>query len=117
MKQAIDFAKTIMERRMAVTDQEAVELVEKIPGAFGASTSVQILTEHPAVKVLSYNGVKPSVEALGKGSYPLAKPLILVTKKNTSNPAQQFIKFLRSAKTQALAATMGILPTPYVKGE
>jgi phosphate transport system substrate-binding protein len=117
MKQAIDHTKTIMEKLMAVTDQEAAEMVAKIPGAFCGSTLVQIMTEHQAVKVLSYNGVKPSVEALGKGSYPLAKPLYLVTAKNTSKPVQQFFRFLRSAKGLALAASMGIQPIPPIKGE
>lgn len=117
MKLAVAHANTIPERIMAVTDQEVTELAEKISGSLGGSTLTQIETEKPQVKVLSYNGIKPSTESLKKGSYRLSKPLYLVTTKYTSKSAMKFILFLHSAKGRAISAKMGALSVPSLKGE
>lgn len=115
MNQAMQHARTIVERRFAVTDQEAAELVEKLSGSICGSTLAQVETEKPLVKVLSYNGIKPSIEALKNGTYPLSKPLYLVTAKNTSLSAKKFIKFLHSAKGQKISSKLGVFLSPSFK--
>jgi len=59
------------------------------------------------VKVLAYNGVKPSVAALVAGSYPLYKPLYLVTTPKTPAAAQRFAEFVRSATGSKILAKAG----------
>ena len=54
--------------------------------------------------MLAYNGVKPSVAALAAGSYPLYKPLYLVTTSKTPAAARQFAEFIHSAAGRKILA-------------
>ena len=98
---ALREAKTAAEQRkgmpFAVTDQDAADSIEKIPGALGTSTLAQIISEKRALKALKWNGVEPSAKSLADGSYPLYKELYLVTAANAPPSAQQFVAFVRSA--------------------
>jgi phosphate transport system substrate-binding protein len=111
MEQGVNASNARPEMIMAVTDQEATDAVAKIPGAIGGSTLAQIETENQPVNVLSFNGIKPTLDTIAKGSYPLVKPLYLVTVPTTSASALQFIQFARSAKGRAILAKSGALPT------
>lgn len=95
---------------LAVTDQEAVDTVVNTPGALGASTLAQVETEKEQVKVLSFDGVRPTAAALAKGSYPLAKPIYMVSTAKTPATALQFIRFARSTKGRAILARSGAMP-------
>ncbi len=96
---------------IAVTDQESADLVAKIPGAMGGSTLTQVETEKIPVKVLSFNGIMPSLDALDKGRYPLVKPLYVVTSPKTPAAAERFTQFVRSAKGRAILTKSGALPS------
>jgi len=111
MEQSVKVANTRLDMIIAVTDQEAVDSVAKIPGALGGSTLAQIETEKAQVKILPYNGIMPTLDALAKGNYPLAKPLYLVSTKNTPATALQFIQFVQSEKGQAILAKSGAIPS------
>jgi phosphate transport system substrate-binding protein len=91
----------------AVTDQECDEALVKTPGAIGPSTLAEIGTEQREVRVLSFNGVKPTVKALVNGNYPLVKPHYLVTAPNSSPAALEFAKFAASAKGRAILGKAG----------
>jgi phosphate transport system substrate-binding protein len=82
--------------KCAITDKENASAIEKAVGGVGAGTLTQILSENRQVKVLSLNGVKPSVEGLVDGSYPWFKSLYLVTTARTSPAVQKFEAFIVS---------------------
>ena len=91
--------KTALSRRgmiMAITNQESDNLVETIPGSLGVSTLSQIISEKKSSKILSFNGVKPSVRTLADGTYLLVKPFYMVTPSTISALVQRFIDFVRS---------------------
>jgi phosphate transport system substrate-binding protein len=91
--------KTALSRRgmiMALTNQESDNLVETITGSLGVSTLSQIISEKRSSKIISFNGVKPSVRTLADGTYPLVKPFYMVTPSKISAPVQMFIGFVRS---------------------
>ncbi len=111
LQQSINDTGKIIDRKTALTDQEAIEIVSTLSGAICSSTLVQFLTEKPKIKILSYNGIKPTIEALEKGIYPLSKPLFLVTTKNRSNAASRFINYLYSARGRAILAKSGTIPS------
>lgn len=110
MEQAVKASNTRPDMIVAVTDQEAADAVARIPGALGGTTLAQTETEENPVKVLTFNGIRPTLDALTKGSYPLTKPLYLVTAPKTSALALQFIQFTRSPKGHAILAKYGTLP-------
>jgi phosphate transport system substrate-binding protein len=110
LEQAVKAASVRHDMIMEVTDQEAAEAVSKIPGALGASTIAQIETEKLPLKVLSFNGITPTLDALAAGRYPVTKPLYLVTAPKTPTAALQFVQFTRSAQGRAILAQTGALP-------
>ena len=110
MEQAVKAANARQNMILAVTDQEAADMVSKTPGSLGGATLAQIETEKHPVKVLSFNGIKPTSDALAKGIYPLVKPLYLVSTRKTPAPALQFIQFAQSASGRAILTKYGALP-------
>lgn len=93
-------AKTQAEARhgmlFAVTDQESADYQETVPGALGTSTLAQILSEKRALKPLQLNGVDATPANIANGSYPLYKPLYLVTGPGSPPAALIFIDFVLS---------------------
>jgi phosphate transport system substrate-binding protein len=83
---------------VALTDQENAEMLVKTPGSFGMTTLTQMLTEKRALKVLSFNGLQPTVAALANNTYPLSKPLYLITSPKTSAAGRGFAAFILSGE-------------------
>ena len=91
--------KTALSRKgmiIVMTNQESDSLVEKSAGSLGVSTLSQIVSEKRSSKILSFNGVKPSVRTLADGTYPLVKPFYMITPSKISAPVRMFIGFVRS---------------------
>lgn len=107
MMQAHSLAEKRPGMLFAVTDQEAAESIEKIPGGFGPSTLAQIVTEKRALKPLRFNGIEPSAKTIADGSYPYYRPFLIVTGPKTPASAQQFVAFVRSAAGREILARTG----------
>ncbi|WP_170164746.1 PstS family phosphate ABC transporter substrate-binding protein [Thiocapsa rosea] len=101
MSPAMDLALSGAETRkgmaFAVTDQDAADNLERIPGALGPSTLAQILSEKRALKALELDDVEPSPTTIADGSYPYFKTLFMVTRSDISPALRQFMAFVRSA--------------------
>lgn len=63
---------------IALTDEDSDRYITRTPGALGGSSLAQVTTGRLPCRVLSFNGVKPSLEAMEGGSYPLVKQVIMV---------------------------------------
>jgi phosphate transport system substrate-binding protein len=111
MQIAMQAAQTRPGMFTAVTDPDAYLTVQKTPGALGASGLTSIITEKLQVVSLSLNNVRPSVANLGKGLYPLAKEIRIITTAKTSPAAQRLIKFMLSTQGLAIAREHGVLVT------
>ena len=110
---AVRDAKIAAEQRkgmaFAVTDQDAADSIEKIPGSLGVSTLAQIISEQRAIKALRWNDVEPGATTLADGSYPLQKHYVIVTTRKTPAEARDFVAFLESASARAILAANGQL--------
>lgn len=108
---AVSEAKSAAEQRpgmlYAVTDQETADHIEKIDGAFGASTLAQINAEQRSMKPLRLNGVDPIGGTIADGSYPYYKPFIIVTSPKTTAAAQQFVDFIGSDSGREILSRLG----------
>jgi phosphate transport system substrate-binding protein len=104
---ALSFSREGM--NVAITDQENADVIEKTKGALGGGTLAQILSENRHVKVLSLNGVNPSVEALVDGSYPWFKSIFLVTTVNNSRAVKRFKEFIVSEAGRTILKSNGIM--------
>jgi phosphate transport system substrate-binding protein len=112
MSDAVDVALKRQGMLMALTDQEAAEMIENIPGSFGFSTLAQIISEKRCVKVLAYNGVLPDIHSLSDRSYLFFKVLYFVIQKEPSEPVRQFIDFARSDEGRKILEESGNLVAP-----
>jgi phosphate transport system substrate-binding protein len=111
MSPAMREAKLLAEQRkglaFAVTDQDAADNLEKIPGALGPSTLAQILSEQRALKALRLDGIEPSAQSIAGGSYPYYKTMYIVTTTRTPPPARKFIEFVQSAAGRVILERTG----------
>jgi phosphate transport system substrate-binding protein len=94
---------------IGITNQESDDLVESISGSLGISSLTQVISERRSEKVLSFNGTTPSVLSLENGTYPLVKPLYLVTASGVSAGARQFITFVFSPAGRKILSENGNL--------
>jgi len=112
MDEAIDQAHNRRGILTAVTDPESNEAVSKIPGSLGTAGLAGLLVEKPSLKILSLNGVMPTVAALEQGRYPLAKPIHFVTREPLSESAQRFLLFVYSDAGRDIVARVGVQVVP-----
>lgn len=94
---------------VAFTDQDTADVIERQPGTLGASTLSLLLAEKRAMKVLAYNGVIPSLQTLGNGSYPYHKQLLLITPKQPDEVTRKFVAFIRSVQGRKIISDNGVL--------
>lgn len=95
----------------AVTDTEAADNLERVPGSLGASSLALIASEKRALKALTLNGVVPSTAALADGSYPLGKSFYMVVGATPSAAVQRFVDFVHSPPgREILARTAHLAP-------
>jgi phosphate transport system substrate-binding protein len=110
-KKAVECALARPGMLLALTDQDCLDTFEMTPGAFTFSTLTQILTEKRSPKMLTYNGVKPSLQTLSDRSYPLYKPFFIVTRPEPPDRAKKFLSFIQSPKGKKILEESGNLLT------
>jgi phosphate transport system substrate-binding protein len=111
MSAAIDKALSWEGMLMALTNQEAMDIIEKTPGAIGFSSLAQFLSEWRTAKVLSYNGVFPNSKSFLNGTYPLSLQFALITRPDRSPAVQRFINFVQSPQGRSILGKSGCYPT------
>jgi phosphate transport system substrate-binding protein len=95
---------------VAQTDQDNLELAERLAGSFALTALATVLAERRHVAVLALDGTVPSVAALEQGRYVFHKRLYLVTAEKPALRVTEFVAFLRSAAGAALLRRTGSLP-------
>lgn len=93
--------------QIAITDQDAANSIERIPGALGPSTLALILAEKRQLTALKLNGIAPSAASIADGSYPLQKRLWFVVGPQTPAAAHEFIAFVGSTAGRAILLQTG----------
>ncbi len=92
---------------VAYTDQDAANLLDSVPGAFGVLALSVILGEGRALTPLVLDGVAPTPENLADGSYPMGKTLYFVTVPEPSEPTRDFLAFAASPAGRAILEATG----------
>jgi phosphate transport system substrate-binding protein len=92
---------------IALTSQDAADLIERVAGAIGPSTLGLMRSENRKMKALSLDGVAPSTKNITSGSYPLVMNLYLVTKPKPSEPIRKFVAFVQSEPGKRLLEESG----------
>jgi phosphate transport system substrate-binding protein len=81
---------------VALTDQEAVDAVERLPGGLGTASLAVLVSEKRRARPLAIEGVQPTVANLANGTYPFAKTMVLVCKDDAPPSVRRFLEFVRS---------------------
>ena len=93
--------------RFSVTDQDAADALEKIPGAIGPSTLTLILSENRALRALKLDDKDPTPMNAASGTYPYHKRLFLVTGAKRPVPVERFIAFVQSPAGRKILVSNG----------
>lgn len=107
MSAAVDAAYRRKGMIVATTDHDAADAIETVPGAFGGTTLSLVLSEKRAIRILSLDGITPSVRTMADRSYPYSKTFFMVTKNNPSASVRRFIDFVRSPAGAAILSRYG----------
>ncbi len=107
MQAAMDKLRQRVDVPVAATDQDNVKTTATIPNSFAGATLAQILAEKPPLRIITLDGVIPSVEAMEKGSYRLKMRMERVMKSDATPVARRFAQFLRSAEAAKLIRENG----------
>ncbi len=107
MSAAVDIAMRRKGMIMATTDHDAADAVENVPGAFGGTTLSLVLSEKRALRIISLDGIVPSVRTMADRSYPYRKTFFMVTKINPPASVRRFIDFVRSPAGSSILAKNG----------
>ena len=110
MREALDVAVRRKGMIGATTDHDAADAIETVPGAFGGTTLAIVLSERRGIRVLSLDGVTPSVRTLKEGTYRYSKTFRMVTKTNPPAPVRRFIDFVFSPAGSAILEKNGQEP-------
>jgi phosphate transport system substrate-binding protein len=112
MSRAMDDGFKLPGVKIAATDQDAADAIGSIPGAFGASTLLQVRAEARSLAPLPVGGVAPGLAGLANGSYPYAKTFYLVTRAQSTVALQQYLGFLASPAGRELLTGLGLQVSP-----
>ncbi len=82
--------------------------LESTPGSVGP-LSTSFITGHPKLAALEVDGVAPTPATVKDSSYPMARPLFLVTDGPPTSAAKRFIDYVLSAEGQKLVNRHGYL--------
>lgn len=91
----------------AITAGDVAATVSKDPGAVGY---VGFGNLDDSVSLVSIDGVIPSKQSANDGSYPILRPLLLLTSPFTQPLADDFIQFVLSDEIQVSVEELGWIP-------
>ena len=111
MNKAVQYSFTRSGLNIAINDQENADLLERLPGSFGAGGLCQLISEKRTLNILSLNGVEPSVRTLANGTYPYFKDHYIITGPRSSPLVRQFIDFVFSSSGLSILGKTGHLVT------
>ena len=86
-------------------NEQGIKTVAGNPGSIGYVSIGTAEFDHKngtAIKLLPMKGVAPSVDNVKNGSFPLSRPLNLVTRGAPTGLAKEFIEYARSGEVQDL---------------
>ena len=89
-------------------NEETRAKLESTPGSVGPLSS-SFISGHPKLAALAVDGVAPTPATVKDGSYPMSRPLFLVTNGPPTGQAKRFIDYVLSADGQKLVNKHGYL--------
>jgi phosphate transport system substrate-binding protein len=95
------------------TNADSITAVADHPGGLvycSASTAEDAIAQHASLRILSLDGVAGSSATIRDGTYPLCRPLMLLTRGQPRGTARDIIDFALSPEGQKLVEKANFLP-------
>ncbi len=93
--------------QISISDQDAADDLERIPGAIGPTTLALIKSEKRALKALTLDGTEASVHNGASGAYPYFKRMFLVSGNTRPPVVERFSAFVLSPAGRKILADNG----------
>ena len=107
----------VAEMRSNVVDGETMQAMKTVSAnvhaiGYGSLGAAQLAIDEGApLRLLPLDGVPASLDAVRAGTYPLARPLVLLQSREKENQwAQKFGRYALSSKVDALTLSLGYVP-------
>lgn len=110
MDQAMSQARKRPGMIMAVTDQDNLKLLQNTPAGFGLAPLAMLNAEKAKLRVITYNGIEPSLSNLESGRYPLVREYYLIARSPADKQVQGLVTFASSSKAVAFLKGMQCIP-------
>jgi phosphate transport system substrate-binding protein len=102
LKTAIETARRRPDIPVAATDQDNADLVERTPGSISGMTYLQAVMEKRNLRMITLDGVEPTLENFERGAYPYGKSIDFVISAQPKPEVDRFLAFVRSPGGQEL---------------
>lgn len=112
MEQAITTALQRPGLLTVATDQENADMLERLPGSFGAMTIGQLRAEKRNLAPFALQGVRPDVAEMESGRYPLSRTLYVVWRNPASAELKGFLAFVAGREGGDILSRLGHAPLP-----
>ena len=96
-------------KNIAITDTDAANELERIPGSIGTSALALIACEERQVKLLQINGIQPNRSNVVNIQYPYMKSIYLIINRGASPLTQKFAEFINSTAGSTIIEKNGSL--------
>lgn len=110
LAEAIEHARVRPDVPVAATDQDNVNIAQRLPGSLTIAGYGQIIAEKCDLRMVPIDGVAPSLETLNNGTYRFVKPFYLVFAADRGAGPEQLLQFLRSAEARKILLALGYVP-------
>ncbi len=92
---------------IAKTDQDALDLGERVPGAIVPTLLLAVQSERRALAPISIDGVAPTLQNMDTGTWDMTGMLYVVEGTQTSATGKAFLKYLFSDETATILQSFG----------
>ena len=100
MDNVIESLRKRAEIPVAATDQDNVDLAERLQGSLITTTMAQLTTEQRRLSVISLDGVEPTFANFENGKYRFAKYLYFIVRVDGPPDVEKFIDYLQTPQGQ-----------------
>jgi phosphate transport system substrate-binding protein len=87
---------------VAGNDPDNADLAEHTPGSLTTMTALQVISENRNLRLITLDGVAPTLENFDRGIYKYAKPLAFIVSAHVKPATKRFLDFLRSREGEEI---------------
>lgn len=96
--------------QVSYTDADEAQAITETKNSIGFTDSAALAVEKYKLRPLLFDGIKPTIENLEKGTYKLSKDLYFVYKEPLTKEAQAFLEYVKTNEGQDIIRSAQGIP-------